>query len=356
MISLETLKGRLADFPRTDLILSPTPLQQIERPSTAHAGGDLFIKRDDLTGLGFGGNKGRKLEYIVADAVAKGADTIVTWGGIQSNWCLQTAATAARVGIRAVLVLLVKPGAPTGNDGNLLLDHLCGATVRVLEVDSDRGFLNLEDVADLLTPIMDAEKAAGRKPYLAPIGGSVAEGSMKEPLGAMGYANALVELVEHMRSCDLRFDTVVHASGSAGTQAGLVAAAKAIAPNLRIVGISVASDGGTLRGKVRTIAAELLETLAVDAEIEDDDVIVFDTYLGPGYGILTPEISKGIAALARAEGVVLDPVYTGKAWMGLLDLMETGFISREENVVFIHTGGTAALFPYRGQMMGFLAD
>ncbi len=356
MISLETFKERLTDFPRTDLILSPTPLQKIKRPSIAPAGGDLFVKRDDLTGLAFGGNKGRKLEYIVADAVAQNADTIVTWGGIQSNWCLQTAAAAARAGIRAVLVLLNKSGAPAGDDGNLLLDHLCGATVRVLEIDPGRGFLSLEDVADLVGPIIDEEKAAGRKPYLAPIGGSVVEGSMKKPFGAMGYANALIELVEQMRSRDLRLDTVVHASGSAGTQAGLVAAAKAVAPNLRIVGISVASDRDTLRGKVRIIAEQLLETLAVDTEIEDNDVIVFDEYLDPGYGVLTPEISRGIAALAQSEGVVLDPVYTGKAWVGLLDFMKTGFISQNENVVFIHTGGTPALFPYRTQMMDFLAE
>ena len=354
MSPLETFKTRLADFPRVDLILSPTPLQRISRPSTVPPGGDLFIKRDDLTGLAFGGNKGRKLEYIVADALAQGADTIVTWGGMQSNWCLQTAAAAARAGIRASLVLLAKPGTPTVVDGNALLDHLCGATVRVLEVDSDRGFLNLVDVDHLLTPIMDEEKTAGRKPYLAPIGGSVAEGSMKEPLGAMGYANALAELVDHMLAHDLRFDTVVHASGSAGTQAGLVAAAKAISPNLRIVGISVASDAETVRSKVRTIAEDLLETLAIDAEIEDDDVIVFEDYLHPGYGVLTPEISNGISALASSEGVVLDPVYTGKAWIGLLDLMQKGFISREENVVFIHTGGTPAIFPYRSQVMASL--
>ena len=132
MISLETFKGRLADFPRTELVLSPTPLQRITRPSTVPPGGDLYIKRDDLTGLACGGNKGRKLEYIVADALAKEADTIVTWGGVQSNWCLLTAAAAARVGFRAVLVLLVKPGTATVDDGIVLLDHLCGATVRVL--------------------------------------------------------------------------------------------------------------------------------------------------------------------------------------------------------------------------------
>ena len=183
MISLETLKGRLADFQRTGLILSPTPLRKIERPPTTPAGVHLFMKRYDLTGLAFGGNKGRKLEYIVADAVAQGADTIVTWGGIQSSWCLQTAAAAARASIRAVLVLLNKSGAPPSDDGNLPLDHLGGATVGVLETESDRSFLKHEGVTDLVAPITEEEKASGGKPYLAPIGGSVVEGSMKNPLG-----------------------------------------------------------------------------------------------------------------------------------------------------------------------------
>lgn len=276
--------------------------------------------------------------------------------GNQSNWCLQTAAAAARAGIRAVLVLLNKSGAPASDDGNLLLDHLCGATVRVLETDSNRSFLKLEDVSDLVAPIMEEEMTAGRKPYLAPIGGSVVEGSMKKPFGAMGYANALVEIVEQMYSRDLRLDTVVHASGSAGTQAGLVAAAKAVAPDLRIVGISVASDRDTLPGKVSTIAEKLLETLGIEVDIEDDDVIVDDTYLDPGYCVLTPETSRAIAALARSQGVVLDPVYTGKAWVGLVDLMKTGFISDHENVVFIHTGGTPALFSYQSQLVDFLRD
>ena len=168
---------------------------------------------------------------------------------------------------------------------------------------------------------------------------------MKDPLGAMGYAKALVELVEQISSRGLHLDTVVLASGSAGTQAGLVAAAKAVAPHLRIVGISVVSDRNTLRDKVRLIAQRLLETLALDVEIADDDVIVFDRYLDPGYGVLTPEISRDIAALARSEGVALDPVYTGKAWVGLMDLMETGYCAPDENLLFLHTGGTPALFP-----------
>lgn len=355
MISRQQLNERLAKFKKISLVHSPTPLQQIERPPEVPSGVDLLVKRDDLTGLAFGGNKGRKLEYIVADAVAQGADTIVTWGGIQSNWCLQTAAAAARVGMRATIVLLRKPAGSAECDGNVLLDHLCGAAVRVVEVDPDRGMLRLDDVADLVGPVMEEEKAAGGKPYLAPIGGSFVEGSMEKPFGAMGYADALVELLEQVDSRDLRVDTVVHAGGSAGTQAGLVVAAKVAAPQLRIVGISVTIDRGTMRHHVGTIAAQLLESLAIDAEIENEDVIVFDEYLDPGYAVMTPEISHGIAALARSEGIVLDPVYTGKAWLGLLDLMEKGFISRDENVVFIHTGGTAALFPYREQMMDYLA-
>jgi len=190
---------------------------------------------------------------------------------------------------------------------------------------------------------------------LAPIGGSAVDGSMEKPLGAMGYAEALVELLEQTAARGLRFDTVVLASGSAGTQAGLVAAAKVVAPQLRIVGISIVSEAATLRSRVGTIAAQLLESLAIDAEIEDDDVIAIDDYLAPGYAVLTPEISRAIAALARSEGVVLDPVYTGKAWLGMLDLMEKGFIAGDEKVVFIHTGGTAALFPYRQQILASLA-
>ncbi len=354
MISLEELKGRLASYPSARLIHAPTPLQRIEHLPELPDGVDLWLKRDDLTGLAFGGNKGRKLEYIVGDVMAQGADTIVTWGGTQSNWCLQTAAAAARVGLRAVVVLLRKRGVSTENDGNVLLDHLCGASVRIVDVDPDRGMLKLDDVDDLVGPVVEEEKAAGRRTYLAPIGGSVAEGSMEKPFGAMGYAEALVELLQQAESRGLRVDTVVHAGGSAGTQAGLVAAAKVVAPQLRIVGISVTTDRDTMRRSVSTIAQQLLGTLRVDAAIAENDVIVFDDYLGEGYGVLTPEISRVIAGLARSEGVALDPVYTGKAWLGLLDLMRSGFFGRDENVVFIHTGGTAALFPYRERIMGDL--
>lgn len=351
MVDLDSLRRRLAEFDKVELTHTPTPLQRIEHLPELPDGVDLWLKRDDLTGLAFGGNKGRKLEYILGDVMAQGADTIVTWGGMQSNWCLQTAAAAARVGVRAVVVLLRKRGVSTENDGNVLLDHLCGASVRVVDVDPDRGMLRLDDVADLVGPVAEEERAAGRRTYLAPIGGSVAEGSMEKPFGAMGYAEALVELLQQAESRGLRIDTVVHASGSAGTQAGLVAAAKVVAPQLRVVGISVTTNGDTMRRSVSTIAQQLLGTLRVDAAIVEDDVIVFDDYLGAGYGVLTPEISRVIAGLARSQGVALDPVYTGKAWLGLLDLMRSGFLGGDEKVVFIHTGGTAALFPYRERIM-----
>jgi D-cysteine desulfhydrase/L-cysteate sulfo-lyase len=254
-----------------------------------------------------------------------------------------------------VLVLLAKPGAPTGLDGNLLLDHLCGAAVHIVDMEPDRDFLTLAGVADLIEPVVAAETAAGRKPYLAPIGGSLVEGSMDRAYGAMGYAGALVEILEQASGLGIQVDTVVHASGSAGTQAGLVAAAKAVAPGTRILGVSVSSERDALRRSVRTIADHLLDDLEIEARLEDE-VIVFDEYLGPGYGVLTAEISRAIAGLARSEGLLLDPVYTGKAWVGLLDLIDTGFIRSGENVVFIHTGGTPALFPYREQLVGFLEE
>jgi D-cysteine desulfhydrase family pyridoxal phosphate-dependent enzyme len=356
MITLQSLKERLANFPKENLTHLPTPIELVTRPTRDIGAVNLMIKRDDQTGLAFGGNKARKLEYIIGDVAAKGADTIVTWAGVQSNWCRQTAAAAARIGVQPVLILLKKPGVEAGYDGNLLLDHLCGAAIHVVEIEPDRGFLELDDVADIVLPVVDELKAAGRTPYLAPIGGSMVEGSMSQAFGAMGYAAALAELLEQANEVDLWIDTIVHATGSAGTQAGLVAAAKAVAPQLKVVGISVSSDRETLRGYVRNIGTDLLGALGVDDELNDDDVIVFDEYLEPGYGVLTPEISREIAALARSEGILLDPVYTGKAWLGMMDLIETGRIISGENVVFIHTGGTPALFPYRDQLMGFLEE
>jgi D-cysteine desulfhydrase family pyridoxal phosphate-dependent enzyme len=354
MDDAQELRNRLAAYPRVGLTHLPTPLERLESEPPGLGDTNVFLKRDDQTGLAFGGNKARKLEFIIADVKARGADTVVTWAGLQSNWCRQTAAAAAREGLKPVLVLLKKPGAAEEYDGNLLLDHLCGATIHVVDLEPNRGFLELADVSDLVEPVVAGLKAAGRKPYLAPVGGSLCEGSMTKPLGAMGYVDAFLELHDQAASLGISLDAVVHASGSAGTQAGLLAAAKAVSPRTRIVGVSVALDRETLGRYVRSIVDDLCRELEITAGIEDDDIIVFDDFLGEGYGVLTPEISRAIAGLARSEGVLLDPVYTGKTWTGMTNLIERGFIRSGENVVFLHTGGTPALFPYRAQLLGFL--
>jgi D-cysteine desulfhydrase family pyridoxal phosphate-dependent enzyme len=350
MISLDELHHRLSRFPRLPLAHLPTPLEDLDVLSKRLGGLPLHMKRDDQTGLAFGGNKARKLEFIMADMMEKGADTVVTWAGVQSNWCRQVAASAARIGKRAVLVLLKRPGLPAEEDGNLLLDRLFNADIRIVEASGEKSFLELENVREFLDPVLEEEEAAGRKVYLAPIGGSLLEGSMDRPLGALGYVVAFAELLEQARARGFTPDTVVLATGSAGTQAGLLAGAKLLSPETRIVGISVAGSAGDISRYVKNIAGALMDDLGEGGEVSDQDVIVFDDYLGEGYGILNDQIADAVTLLAREEGILLDPVYTGKSMVGLMDLAGKGYFGEEE-VVFIHTGGTPALFPYRDGLL-----
>jgi D-cysteine desulfhydrase family pyridoxal phosphate-dependent enzyme len=312
------------------------------------------MKRDDQTGLAFGGNKARKLEFIMADVVSQEADTIVTWAGVQSNWCRQVAAAAARMGLRAVLVLVKKPGATVSEDGNLLLDRFFGADVRIVEASGDKGFLELEHVRGLLDPVLEEEQRAGRKVYLAPVGGSLLEGSMARPLGSLGYVEAFAELLEQARERGFTPDAVVLASGSAGTQAGLLAGAKLLSPETRIVGISVAGAAPVVSRYVRTITEAILDELGEAPDVADDDVVVLDEYLAEGYGVLNQAVTDAIGLLARKEGILLDPVYSGKAMAGFLDLAGKEYFRDAENAVFLHTGGTPALFPYREGLLGGL--
>ncbi len=346
VISPDELHRRLLNFPRVTLAHLPTPLESLTALSERVGDLSLHIKRDDQTGLAFGGNKARKLEFIMADVVESGADSIVTWAGVQSNWCRQVAASAARVGKRAVLVLLKRPGLPVGEDGNLLIDRVLNADIRVVEASGEKSFLELENVKEFVSPILKEEEASGRQTYLAPIGGSLIEGSMRRPLGALGYVVAFAELLEQAQARGFTPDAVVLATGSAGTQAGLLAGAKLLSPQTRIVGISVAGSAKDISRYVKTITEAVLRDLGEAGEVPVQDVIVVDDYLGDGYGVLNEDIIDAIGLLARQEGVLLDPVYTGKAMAGLLDLVGKGTF-REEEVVFLHTGGTPALFPYR---------
>ena len=353
MISQEELRQRLSRFPRTRLAHLPTPLEKMGRLSERLGGPALYMKRDDQTGLAFGGNKARKLEFIMADVVEKGADSVVTWAGVQSNWCRQVAASAARIGKRAVLVLLKRPGLPTAEDGNLLIDRVFDADIRVVEASGEKGFLEYENVREYVDPVLEEEEAAGRTTYLAPIGGSLLEGSMDRPLGAFGYVSAFAELLEQTQARGFTPEYVVLATGSAGTQAGLLAGAKLLSPNTRIIGISVAASTQVVSRYVKDIAEKTLGELGQPQEVSDPDVIVFDDYLGDGYGILTQDITDALRLVAREEGVLLDPVYTGKAMTGLLDLAGKRYFDEGE-VVFLHSGGTPALFPYRDRLLADL--
>jgi L-cysteate sulfo-lyase len=341
MLTPSELASRLETFPRVLLAHLPTPLEALPRLSERFPGASFFLKRDDQTGLAFGGNKARKLEFILGDVKARGADSLVTWAGVQSNWCRQVAAAAARMDIRSVLVLLKKPGMPLGEDGNLLLDRILGAEVRVVEATGSKSFLELENVRNHVGPVVEGERKRGRRPYLAPVGGSLMEGDMTRPLGALGYVLGFMELFEQAREQGLTLGTVVLATGSAGTQAGLLV---------------VAAPSAAITAYVRTIANATLAELGEEISVDEEEVIVTDDYLGEGYGIINQAVVNAVGFLAREEGVLLDPVYTGKAMAGTMDLAAKGFFPSGEQVVFLHTGGTPALFPYRGDILENLPD
>ena len=330
----------LSQFERQPLAHLPTPFEEMATLAAELGGPRLFVKRDDQTGLAFGGNKARKLDFILADAVKKGSDSVITWAGVQSNWARMTAAGSRRLGMDPILVLQRREDqsiAPA--DGNLLLDRILGADVRIIEPGEDREAMVAEIAA--------AERESGRNPYVVSVGGSLTGGSMELPLGSVAYANGFRELLAQAREAGVTLTHVLHASGSGSTQAGLVVGAKALAPEVRIIGISTGGSKAAGEANVLAIARETVQAMGLDVEIGPDDVVVHDEYVGEGYGILNPGVVEAIALTARTEGILLDPVYTGKAMTGLMDLIESGHLSADDAVVFLHTGGTPALFPYR---------
>ncbi|MFC1729134.1 D-cysteine desulfhydrase family protein [candidate division KSB1 bacterium] len=336
------------NFQRRKIAHTPTPLEEMKALSSELGGPKLYMKRDDQTGLAFGGNKTRKLEYIIPDVLDKKADMIITYAGVQSNWCRQTAAAAKMYGIKPVLVLSKNDTAPAKYDGNLLLDEIFGAEIEFVEPSESR-----EEVVDRLT---EEALREGHKPYIIPVGGSQPGGSMLKPFGAVSYAHAFLELYTEARERDVEFDCVVHPTGSGGTQAGLVVGALAVDPDVRIVGISVGGSKQQGMSGVAGIAGATADALNLDMPVAPDDIIVFDEYVGDGYGVLNQDIVDAIRLTARAEGILLDPVYTGKAMAGMIDLVRKGYFKKSETVVFLHTGGTPALFPYKEQIMEYIRN
>ncbi len=314
------------DLPSLPLAFLPTPLHPLERLSRHLGGPSLSVKRDDLTGLAFGGNKARKLAYLLADAVAQRAEVLVTRGAVQSNHCRQTAAAAARCGLACVLVLKGEGEPAAAASGNLLLDQLLGAQIRWTE-DADPEVV--------LEEVILALQQQGKRVYRIPYGGSNA-------LGASAYAAAAFELLEQ----DTGFDHIVLASSSGGTQAGLVAGGRWGGFRGQILGVSVDQPQEALRTRIAEIASSIGPLLGRADVFSADEIQVTDRYRGGGYAVLGDLEREAIRLFARMEGILLDPVYTGRAAGAMLDLIASGQIGPDERVLFWHTGGTPALFAY----------
>jgi D-cysteine desulfhydrase family pyridoxal phosphate-dependent enzyme len=320
-------------FARIDLGFFPTPIEDLPRLGAA-LGITLRMKRDDYTGFGGGGNKVRKLEYLMADALAQNAAVLITTGGHQSNHARMVAAAARRFGMEAVLVL--RGDAPGAYQGNLLLDRLFSATLE---------FLDPDDYFHLIDPRMaahaDAARAAGKAPYVIPLGGA-------NPLGAMGYVRAVEEMARQLAGSGRAPDVIVAPVGSGGTLAGLHVGVRKHWPATRIVGISVSRDAAWFQERVAGMAADCAALLNWDMSFAPADIWIEDSHVGPGYG---KPSAGGIAAIKRLghdEGVLLDPVYTGKAMDGLFALVAAGAIPRGADVLFLHCGGSPALYPFAG--------
>jgi len=319
-------------LPRIRLANLPTPLEEMPRLSKVLGGPKIWIKRDDLTGLAFGGNKVRKLEFEMADAVKQGADVIVAGGVIQSNHALATTVAARRLGMK--IVLLLRGEDPQEYTGNLLLDHILGAEIRFIQAEWHKS-------VEVTRNVVEELKGKGYNPYVAPF---------SSPLGSVGYVNAVLELQEQAKRMNLKVNCLIHAAGSGGTQAGIIVGSKALETGIDVIGIATESDGDWLLNTTTQIADECARLLDLDLTVTRDDVKILYDYVGEGHGILDEKLKETIKLVARTEGILLDPVYTVKAIAGLIDTVRQGRFEKHENIVFLHTGGTPAIFAYKDEL------
>jgi D-cysteine desulfhydrase len=329
----------LARFPRRRYTLGPTPIEELSRLSLELGGPTLFMKRDDMLGLAGGGNKTRKLEFLVADALAQGADTLITCGAVQSNHCRLTLAAAVKEGLKCRLVLEERVAGsydPEASGNNFLFRLMDAEKLYVVPGGSDMP-AEMQKAADMLA-------AEGRKGYIIPGGGS-------NPLGATGYVACAQEIIAQAFEMGLAFDHVVCASGSAGTHAGLVTGFQATNSGIPVIGINVSRKKAEQEDIVFDLANRTSAHLGVKAKIDREAVVCFDQYVGPGYSLPTAEMAEAVRLLARLECILMDPVYTGKAMAGLIDLVRRGHFSPEEKVLFVHTGGSPALYAYMADIL-----
>ncbi len=328
----------LARFPRIHLAHLPTPLEPMPRLSEALGGPEIWIKRDDCTGLSTGGNKTRKLEFLMAEAVAQGADTVMTQGATQSNHARQTAAFAAKLGLACHILLEDRTGfndSDYRSNGNVLLDDLHGATREERGPGLD---MNAE-----MEAVAEQWRAKGKRVYAIPGGGSNAT-------GALGYVNCAYELVGQANDRSLKIDRIVTATGSAGTQAGLIVGLKAIHAGIPLQGFGVRAPQEKQEENVFKLAQATAEKIGAAGCVAREDVVADCNYVGQGYGLPREDTLEAIRMFASLEGILLDPVYSGKAAAGLIDWARKGRFAKGERVVFIHTGGAAGLFGYAGRL------
>jgi len=326
----------IAKLPRFLLAQLPTPLEKLPRLSQGLGGPELLIKRDDQTGLALGGNKARKLEFLVGDALAKGCDTLVTAGAAQSNHCRQTAAAAAKAGLKCELILNgKKPALP---EGNLLLDELLGATQHWIE--RPQRAAKLQELPEQL-------RAQGRKPYVIGVGGS-------NGVGATGYVVAMIELMDQLRTSGQHVDHVLFGTSSGGTQAGIELGARITGFTGKIHGLSIDKDDEEAEDyelEVADIANDCAAYIGAEVRLSRSDISVVRGYMGQGYAVVGDLEREAIRLMARCEGIVLDPVYAGRAFGALVDLIRKRRFRREETVLFWHTGGAPALFAYARELL-----
>lgn len=319
----------IASLPRFPLATLPTPLDDLPRLSQ-ELGVRIVMKRDDLTGFAMGGNKARKLEFLVADALENHADVLVTGGGVQSNHVRTTAAAARKAGLDAVGVFFSSPGGEV--NGNLLLDQILGAQLVYAQADKQETELLVQRVCDDL-------RAQGRNPYLIPVGGST-------KLGVTSYILAVGELLAQLDANKIALDAMVITTGSCGTHAGVLAGLKYFGAQIPVHGITVSRSRAECLQRIPRLVRETAQFLERDLPLAENDLIVHDAYLGEAYAKITPEARAAIHRVARLEGIFLDPVYTGKAMAGLIDLVRRGTFAPDSNILFWHTGGSPGLFGF----------